>query len=120
MPSKIRQAVSKEFETQAPTVESYMKANAPWNDQTGAARAGLRAEFIGDRHVERLAIRMFHGVSYGIFLETRNAGKYAIIAPTLLDEGDRIMGEMRGLLNRITGEASSFMAGGSPLQGISL
>lgn len=118
MPSKIRQAVGAKFRTQAPKVQSYMKRNASWNDRTGAARNGLQAEFIGDRHIERQAIRLFHGVTYGIYLETRFAGKYAIIVPALRDEGDRIMSEMGGLLSRLTG-GSSFLPGISPV-GLSL
>ena len=115
LPSKIRQQIGKEFEDEAPKVESYMKRNAPWNDVTGAARAGLAAEFIGDRFVERSAIRLSHGVPYGIWLEIKNAGKYAIIVPTLVDEGGRIMEEMSGLLGRLGGGSieSSFTPGGS-------
>lgn len=110
MPSKIRQEVSKKFRQQAPRVRSYMQRTAPWTDQTGNARNGLDAEFIGDRDVERLAIRLFHGVPYGVFLETKFAGKYAVIRPTVVSEGDRIMGEMTGLLGNLT-SGSSFTPG---------
>jgi hypothetical protein len=111
LPSKLRQQISKEFQAQAPRVESYAKRNAPWKDRTGAARNGLTAEFVGDRFFERQAIRVFHTVPYGIFLEVKNAGKYAVIVPTIVSEGDRIMGDMRNLLGRITGGGVSFSPG---------
>lgn len=111
MPSKIRQSIASEFRDQTPKVQSYMKSNASWNDRTGAARNGLQAEYMGDRNVERQAIRVFHGVGYGIFLETRFAGKYAIILPTLQYEGDRIMSDLSGFLGRMTGGGVSFTSG---------
>lgn len=110
MPSKIRQGIANEFRDQAPKVQSYMKRTASWSDQTGNARAGLTAEYVGDRDINRIAIRLAHGVSYGIWLEVKYAGKYAVIRPTLVDEGDRIMAEMRGFLGRLTG-GSSFTPG---------
>ena len=110
LPSKIRQQISKEFESQVPKVQSYMKRNAPWNDRTGNARATLAAEFMGDRYIRRQAIRISHGVPYGIYLETRFAQKYAIITPTIRIEGDRIISEITGMLGRMTG-GSSFTPG---------
>ena len=101
LPSKLRKQIAKEFAAEAPKVQEYMKRNAPWQDRTGDARAGLTAVYVGDRFVERSVIRLSHGVPYGIFLETRNAGRYAIIVPTLVDEGNRIMEDMGGLLERL-------------------
>ena len=102
-PSELQLAIQATFQEQAPRVAEYMKRNAPWNDRTGDARAGLGADFVGDRYFGGSYLRLYHGVPYGIFLETRFAGKYAIIAPTLVSEGDRIMGEMRNLINSMRG-----------------
>lgn len=112
LPSKIRQQISREFADEAPQVQSYAQRNAPWKDRTGDARAGLKAEFVGDRFIERQAIRVSHSVPYGIFLEVRNGGQYAIIVPTIIAEGDRIMGDMAGLLGRITGGGINLLGGG--------
>ena len=58
--------------------ESRMKANAPWNDQTGAARAGLFGE------AEGTTIVLGGTVYYQIFLElgTVHAAPRPIIVPT--------------------------------------
>lgn len=65
----------------APQIESWMKQNAPWTDQTGAARNGLRAEVHGGGNT--VAIVLYHSVPYGVFLEVRWGGKYAILRPAL-------------------------------------
>src|SRR5689334_14575760 len=66
----------------APQAEQYMKANAKWTDQTGAARSGLTAR-VDSGDPNHIAIVLYHTVSYGVFLEVRWGGKYAIIAPTV-------------------------------------
>jgi hypothetical protein len=59
----------------------YAKANAPWNDRTGDARAGLdtSVQWEGDTIVWDL----YHQVDYGLPLETIQNGRFAIIMPTL-------------------------------------
>lgn len=56
----------------AEEIVPIMQANAPWNDRTGNARDNLGAEYfeenVGDNDLE-VGVRLFHGVSYGIFLE---------------------------------------------------
>lgn len=56
----------------AEEIVPIMQANAPWNDRTGNARDSLGAEYFeenaGDNDLE-VGVRLFHGVSYGIFLE---------------------------------------------------
>lgn len=79
--------------------ESYAKLNAPWTDQTTNARNGLTAKSgrTGKTHWLVLA----HRVPYGIYLETRWAGRYAIIMPTLIDEiGPSVMQTLQGILDR--------------------
>lgn len=65
----------------APQAEAFMKMNAPWTDRTSAARNGLRA--VVQVSTNKVAIVMYHSVPYGVFLETRWGGKYAIIEPTI-------------------------------------
>lgn len=71
-------AAAKEVARQA---QEYMQANAPWEDRTGDARAGLKAEAV--HHGFRQEIYLYHTVDYGIWLEVRWDGQYAIILPTL-------------------------------------
>ena len=65
----------------APVLESYAKANAPWKNQTGNARQGLFG--LAERGPEVVTIYLSHGVYYGIYLETRWGGRYAIIMPAI-------------------------------------
>lgn len=75
-------------------IEQYMKANAPWQDQTGQARATLKAEVL-DVTGRAAFILLQHGVDYGIFLEAMQGGRFAIIGPTLDVFGPRIMRELQ-------------------------
>lgn len=59
----------------------YAKANAPWTDRTGAARAGLSVDV--SNAAGAIAMTLFHTVYYGIFLELKFGGRDAIIMPTL-------------------------------------
>jgi len=73
----------------APRVESHMRNTAPWTDQTGNARAGLFAR----PEVEATGAKIVfgHSVYYGIFLETRWSGRYAVVLPTLEELGPQFM-----------------------------
>lgn len=82
----------------APEVENYMRTSAPWQDQTGNARNGLfaRPYVSGDE----VGIVCGHSVFYGVFLETRFSGRYAVIAPTLEHMGPVVMRRFQRLLDR--------------------
>ena len=62
-------------------LESYAKLNAPWTDRTGHARQGLHAGV--DIQDDQFVLYLSHGVEYGIWLELKNSGKYAIVRPTV-------------------------------------
>ena len=96
---KLDGAIKAYMTFQAPHVQDYMRTQARWHDQTGNARNGLFAKYsnTGDRH----AIVAYHTVPYGIWLEVRWAGKYAIIHPTITNEGQRIFEGLRGLLGKM-------------------
>ena len=74
----------------AEAVEQYAQANAPWEDQSGAARDGLTAEY-EDAGLFKHAIILYHTVDYGIWLEIRWNGRYAIIIPTIEHMGPTVM-----------------------------
>jgi hypothetical protein len=59
----------------------YAQANAPWEDITGDARSGLDVDVSMEGAV--IVWEMSHSVDYGLYLETRWNGKFAIIMPTL-------------------------------------
>lgn len=66
----------------APVVEAEAKAEAKWTDRTGNARQGLTG-FVEDVSETLVELYLAHRVEYGIYLELRNSGRYAIILPTL-------------------------------------
>ena len=87
------------MQANAPQVEANMKINAPWNDDTGNARQGLGARAFSEENNH--GIVLFHSVAYGICLEVRWNGRYAIILPTIEAYGPQIMDQCKGLLGRM-------------------
>lgn len=81
LPVKINGLLTETTNYYAAFGEAYMKKNAKWRDRTGNARNSLQTMAVneGNRH----GIIIAHGMSYGIWLEVRFAGRYAIILPTL-------------------------------------
>jgi hypothetical protein len=65
-----------------PVIETWMKQNAPWTDRTGNARQTLHNELEQVINV-MVELILAHGVDYGIHLETKFGGRYAIIGPAL-------------------------------------
>lgn len=85
--------------------ENYMKTHAPWTDRTTNARNGLAARYTGsEKGVHEMVL--FHQVDYGIWLEVKDDGKYAIILPTIQEMGPRVMKDLVNILDRIKGEGS--------------
>lgn len=78
----------------------WLKTNAPWTDDTSAARTGLVALpfSIGTTH----ELLMAYSVSYGIWLEVANSGKYAVITPAMRIVGAKIMNDMQNLIDSMT------------------
>lgn len=83
--------------THAAAIESEMKSGHPWQNQTGAAEAGLFT------HAEPtdagVRIRAGGSVFYQIYLERKNAGRYAIIVPTLQRHYGSFMSDMKALVS---------------------
>lgn len=80
-------------------IVDYARSNAPWEDRTGEARSGLDAEFYGEP--DALGLTLFHSVDYGMWLEIRWGGKYAIIIPTIENMGPKLLNEMEHMMSRI-------------------
>lgn len=82
-------------------VESYAKMNAPWTDQTGAARNGLTASvFVEDGVV---VLELAHTVDHGQWLELIQDGRFAIIMPTLEALGAEIAMDAGGMVMETRG-----------------
>lgn len=82
--------------------EAWMKTRAPWTDRTGNARQGLHA--VPERQkFEFYMVVLAHAVSYGVWLEVANNGRYEIINPAMRHIGDQVMISVSGLFQRLFG-----------------
>lgn len=79
---KVDAGVDLAFDMMEAAAASYARANAPWTDRTGNARQGLKAKHEKTPMVEH-ALIIYHSMPYGIWLEVRWSGRYAIIGPTM-------------------------------------
>ena len=77
-------------------MEAGAKGNAPWQDDTGAARAGLKGTT--DETPTSLSIVLAHSVEYGQYLEYAMAGRYAILWPTVEAELPRLEATLKRLM----------------------
>jgi hypothetical protein len=79
-----------------PILEDYAKEHKPWQNRTGNAQQSLftASELANDV----VTLYLSHGVEYGIYLETRWAGKYAIILSTLQAHQGQILGMLQDLV----------------------
>lgn len=82
----------------APEIEAYMKAEAPWTDRTGNARQGLHTE-VNHMAGVMVEIVLAHGVEYGLWLEIRHAGAYAIVNPSLDQFAPRVWADVVRMLS---------------------
>jgi len=92
-------AIRAAFSFQAARSTGWMKSNAPWTDQTAAARTGLHAVTAHGR--SRFELILAHAVSYGIWLEVANSGKYQIILPALRQASRELTLLLDGLWERM-------------------
>jgi hypothetical protein len=95
---KVNRAIDTVFNYMAPQIEGAAKVNAPWTDQTGNARNGLRS--LAGREGDTHFIALFHSVDYGLWLEVRWSGQYATVMPTLEEYSPKVMAELNGLLGK--------------------
>lgn len=86
--------------TKASELEYKMKLNRPWTDRTNMAKALLNAK-VSQPSDATVRITLAHGVEYGIWLELAHGKNYAIIAPTIREEGPRVIEDLRDLMNKI-------------------
>lgn len=81
---KVDAQVSAVFEYMESRAASMMRTNATWTDRTGNARNTLGAKHVATPMVRHQLI-LYHTMPYGIWLEVRWSGKYAVIGPTMIE-----------------------------------
>lgn len=95
-PKKWDKVVVAAVEFTATRGEAYMRRNAKWTDQTSNARTGLHTVPTHEGSEHRIIFA--HSVNYGIWLETRFSGRYAIIWPSVVKNGQDLMRILNKLL----------------------
>lgn len=76
--------------------ETYAKENAPWTDRTANARQGLHS-WVEVQDNGTVRVFLSHSMEYGVHLETRGGGRWAIIFPTIEAHLDEIQKNVRDL-----------------------
>lgn len=98
--SRVNRAIAAAMKFHATRARAYARTNAPWTDRTSNARNGLfaKAQSSGGSH----RIIVGHTVPYGVWLEVRWSGRYAIIRPTIDQEGPQVMQTVSQLYSRMS------------------
>lgn len=85
------------FELYAPQIEGDMKENAPWTDRSGNARQTLKV-FWYKPEDGVLALVAKQQMDYGLWLELKNGGRFAIVLPTLEQYYGQVWGDIRDMV----------------------
>jgi hypothetical protein len=115
--AEVRAAVRQTMTESALAMEADAKAHAPWTDDTGLARAGLTATVDVLPFGAAARITLAHSMEYGQWLESRwaktvppealdtwalefeEAGKYAILWPTIERELPQLAAALQAQLD---------------------
>jgi len=98
---RLRSSMIAATQVTAGQIERDLKTHAPWVDRTGNARNGLRATpavFKATPDEFEVGIITGHSVEYGIWLEVRWNGRFAIVGPTTRAWAPRYFQRMERLL----------------------
>lgn len=98
---RVRKIIAGQFMYASDEATRWAKENAPWTDRTGNARAGLHSGVAEGLQRDFFELYIAHSVFYGIYLETRFNGKYAVINPTIIHIGAKIMERMNHVFERL-------------------
>lgn len=98
-PDRVEKALMAYGRTAASKIEAKAKEDRPWTDRTAQARDRLHGDCT--RIDTGIRISLAHGVEYGVYLEFANEKKYAVIYPTLQQEGPGVMSGLQGLFDRM-------------------
>lgn len=111
---KVREAELKLLKYFEAIIQTEARRDASWTDRTGNARQALRAytsedapEKFGASDTEypnpadlardTVALYLSHGMKYGLFLETKYGGRYAVIMDTLRKHYPEITRQLKAI-----------------------
>lgn len=97
---KLTSALLMYMSTKSAQIQAKMKMKRPWTDRTGMAKMMLSAK---PNHPNEFTFQIIlaHGVDYGIWLELANEKKYAILMPTINEEGPKMVSGLTNFLDKI-------------------
>jgi hypothetical protein len=98
--TRARTAIGAAMKYQAARSETWMRTNARWTDRTTNARNGLFATVL-EEGTDVWLLVLSHSVSYGIWLEVANSGRYAIVRPAWLRANRELMQLISKLFERM-------------------
>lgn len=98
---RARKVIDATMKYQAAKSEAWMRTNAPWTDRTTNARNGLFGMVIDDIGENVWLLVLSHSVSYGIWLEVRNNGQYAIVRPAFLKAQRELMKRLSRIFEKM-------------------
>lgn len=104
VPQRAHAFLAQATEYQTLKTETYARSKARWTDRSTNARNGLTA--VADVSDKVYQIHVFHKVSYGIWLETRFGGRYAIISETVIVNAKEFQRLASKILVRIATEGA--------------
>lgn len=93
----IERATQETLQRHSAEIENWMKQTASWQDRTGNARSGLKAEF--QQMANQYSLILSHSVYYGQYLEYSFSGKYAILQPAIRFWQPILMRELQEKIN---------------------
>lgn len=94
--SRMNRNISALMEYESAYTTGWMKQNAPWHDNTAAARTGLNTISFNFGNTHELV--MSYSVYYGIWLEVAHSGRWAVITPAMRIVGAKIMKDIQDLI----------------------
>lgn len=97
--SRLNRNVAALMDYNAAYTTGWLKQNAPWHDNTGAARSGLVTLPFSEGNKHELL--MAYSVYYGIWLEVAHSGQWAIITPAMRIVGAKVMSDLQMLIDRM-------------------
>lgn len=100
MTTKLGAVVLMYMATKAVEIESKMKLNRPWTDRTNMAKMTLNAK-VSQPSETLVRMTLAHGVEYGIWLELAHNKNYAIVGPTVREEGPRMVKDLNDLMSKL-------------------
>lgn len=97
--ARIAKGITEIANRRAPEIAAWMQANHRWQNQTGAAEAGLHTT-VEQVTAMMTEITLSHGesVPYGIWLEVAHQGVWGVLTPAVDHWGPILMNDIQQLV----------------------